>query len=218
LEDYAACFDELLSRLPLRRGFRGYLTDLLAPRDCNKTLTGLAGAEPVKGAQHAAVQRLQYFLSQSTWDVDQINRRRLELLVNDPATAPHERGMIAIDHSGDRKDGTRTAHVGRQRAGPRQDGQRHRHRDHGVGRRACASNATAGSHWSHRSAAFQCNGNGRRRSSTVSRSGWTIRTRSSSPGFSRTTVRSVSARVTFKRTMFAPWQSSLTLGHNNRNG
>jgi hypothetical protein len=52
----------------------------------NKTLTGL-GSEPVKGAQHAAVQRLQYFLSQSTWDADEVNDRRLELLVNDPATA-----------------------------------------------------------------------------------------------------------------------------------
>ncbi|WP_457784971.1 hypothetical protein, partial [Streptomyces mirabilis] len=31
---------------------------LLLPRDRNKTLTCLAGAEPVAGAQHAAVQRL----------------------------------------------------------------------------------------------------------------------------------------------------------------
>jgi hypothetical protein len=41
-------------------------------------LTGLEGAEPVAGAQHAAVQRLQYFPSQSTWDADEINQRRLE--------------------------------------------------------------------------------------------------------------------------------------------
>jgi SRSO17 transposase len=117
LEDYSAGFDQLFSRLVQRRGFREYLTGLLAPRDRNKTLTGLAGAEPVEGAQHAAVQRLQYFLSQSTWDADEVNRRRLELLVNDPVTAPHERGVIAIDDSGDRKDGTATAHVGRQRLG-----------------------------------------------------------------------------------------------------
>jgi SRSO17 transposase len=36
------------------------------------------------------------------------------MLVNDPATAPHIRGVIATDDSGDRKDGARTAHVGRQ--------------------------------------------------------------------------------------------------------
>ncbi len=60
------------------------------------------------------MQRLQYFLSQSTWDSDEVNRRRLELLVNDPPTAPHARGVLAIDDSGGRKDGTATAHVGRQ--------------------------------------------------------------------------------------------------------
>lgn len=85
-----------------------------------KTLTGLAGSEPVKGAQHAAVQRLQYFLSQFIWDADQVNDRRLVILINDPATAPHAHGVIAIDDSGDRKDGTRTAHVGRQWLGRRQ--------------------------------------------------------------------------------------------------
>ncbi|MDW5329629.1 transposase [Plantactinospora sp. KLBMP9567] len=117
MEDYAACFNELFSRLAQRRGFRDYLTGLLAPRDRNKTLTGLAGSEPVKGAQHAAVQRLQHFLSQSRWDPDEVNRRRLELLINDPATAPHGCGVIAIDDSGDRKDGTAPAHVGRQSLG-----------------------------------------------------------------------------------------------------
>src|SRR6266516_1723751 len=114
LEGYAARFDELFSRLAQRRGFREYLTGLLAPRDRNKTLTGLAGAEPVAGAQHAAVQRLQYFLSESTWDSVKVNDRRLELLLSDPATAPHSGGVLVIDDSGDRKDGSATAHVGRQ--------------------------------------------------------------------------------------------------------
>jgi SRSO17 transposase len=114
LEEYAARFDGLFCRLAQRRGFREYLTGLLAPRDRNKTLTGLAGAEPVAGAQHAAVQRLQYFLSESTWDCEKINDRRLELLLSDPATAPHAQGVLVIDDSGDRKDGRATAHVGRQ--------------------------------------------------------------------------------------------------------
>lgn len=114
LEDYAVHFDELFASLAQRRGFREYLTGLLAPRDRNKTLTCLAGAEPVVGAQHPAVQRLQYFLSESTWDSERINDRRLELLLGDPATAPHGRGVLVIDDSGDRKDGAATAHVGRQ--------------------------------------------------------------------------------------------------------
>jgi hypothetical protein len=114
LEDYAARFDDVFSALAQRRGFREYLTGLLAPRDRNKTLTGLAGAEPVVGAQHPAVQRLQFFLSESVWDPEKINARRLALLRADPATAPHGRGVLVIDDSGDRKDGTATAHVGRQ--------------------------------------------------------------------------------------------------------
>jgi hypothetical protein len=114
LEGYAARFDDLFSHMAQRRGFREYLAGLLAPRDRNKTLTCLAGAEPVTGAQHPAVQRLQYFLSESCWDPEEVNARRLGLLRADPATAPHEHGVLVIDDSGDRKDGTATAHVGRQ--------------------------------------------------------------------------------------------------------
>src|SRR5947199_3871658 len=114
LEGYAARFDDLFTHVAQRRGFREYLAGLLAPRERNKTLTALAGAEPVTGAQHPVVQRLQVFLSESRWDPEQLNARRLELLAADPATAPHEGGVLVIDDSGDRKDGTRTAHVGHQ--------------------------------------------------------------------------------------------------------
>src|SRR6266536_367166 len=117
LEGYAARFDDLFTRVAQRRGFREYLAGLLAPRDRNKTLTALAGAEPVTGAQLPAVQRLQFFLSESRWDPDRVNERRLELLLKDPATAPHEAGVLVIDDSGDRKDGIKTAHVGRQYLG-----------------------------------------------------------------------------------------------------
>jgi hypothetical protein len=117
LEGYAARFDDVFGSLAQRRGFREYLAGLLAPRDRNKTLTALAGAEPVAGAQHPAVQRLQFFLSESRWDPDRVNARRLELLLAGPATAPHGGGVLVIDDSGDRKDGTKTAHVGRQYLG-----------------------------------------------------------------------------------------------------
>jgi SRSO17 transposase len=114
LEDYAARFDALLSRLAQRRGLRAYLQGLLLPRDRNKTMTALAGAEPVVGAQHAAVQGLQWFLTESSWDHERVNQRRVQLLLDDPATAPHERGALVIDDSGDRKAGSKTAHVARQ--------------------------------------------------------------------------------------------------------
>ena len=115
LEGYAARFDDLFGSLAQRRGFREYVAGLLAPRDRNKTLTALAGAEPVAGAQHPAVQRLQFFLSESRWDPERVNDRRLELLRCDPATAPHGGGVLVIDDSGDRKDGVKDrGHVGRQ--------------------------------------------------------------------------------------------------------
>jgi hypothetical protein len=117
LEDYAAQFDALFTSLAQRRGFRAYLQGLLLPRDRNKTLTALAGAEPVVGAQHRAVQGLQWFLSEAPWDAEQVNRRRVQLLLDDPATAPHEQGVLVIDDTGARKAGNKTAHVARQYLG-----------------------------------------------------------------------------------------------------
>src|SRR5918993_334642 len=73
LEDYVQRFDSLFSSLAQRRGFRDYLQGLLLPRDRNKTLTGLAGAEPITGAQHREVQRLQWFVSESAWDHEVVN-------------------------------------------------------------------------------------------------------------------------------------------------
>jgi hypothetical protein len=117
LEAYAAELDVLFGSLAQRRGFRDYLQGLLLPRDRNKTLTGLAGAEPITGAQHREVQRLQWFLSESAWDDQVVNDRRVQLLCQDPATAPHDAGALVIDDTGDRKDGTATAHVARQYLG-----------------------------------------------------------------------------------------------------
>ncbi|WHM41531.1 transposase [Streptomyces sp. BPTC-684] len=89
----------------------------MLPRDRNKTLTCLAGTEPVVGAQRAAVQRLQFFLSESAWDSEQVNAGRLELLLADPAAAPHGNGVLVVDDSEDREAGTATAHVGKQYLG-----------------------------------------------------------------------------------------------------
>src|SRR5919205_1065582 len=111
LEAYAAEFDPLFGTLAQRRGFREYLQGLLLPRDRNKTLTALAGAEPVVAAQASAVQRLQFFLSESTWDAEAINTRRVALLLSDPATAPHPDGVLVVDDTGDRKAGSHTDHV-----------------------------------------------------------------------------------------------------------
>src|SRR5512132_3510746 len=117
LEDYATQFDPLFGSLAQRRGLRAYLQGLLLPRDRNKTMTALAGAEPIVGAQHAAVQGLQWFLTESSWDHERVNQRRVQLLLEDPATAPHGQGALVLDDTGDRKAGRHTAHVARQYLG-----------------------------------------------------------------------------------------------------
>jgi hypothetical protein len=114
LEEYAARFDGLFRARAQREGFRRYLEGLLLPAERNKTLTALANAEPLAGAQRREAQSLQWFLSESGWDPEGVNRRRLELLLEGPATAANGKGVLVIDEHGDRKWGKRTAHVGRQ--------------------------------------------------------------------------------------------------------
>jgi hypothetical protein len=117
LEEYAAQFDDLFTHAAQRRNFRDYLAGLLLPRDRNKTLTGLAGAEPIVQAQAAAVQRLQFFVSEANWDAEAVNARRLTIATADPRLAPHAGGVLVVDETGDRKDGTKTAHVAHQYLG-----------------------------------------------------------------------------------------------------
>jgi hypothetical protein len=114
LEEYAARFDDLFRARAQREGFRRYLEGLLLPTERNKTLTTLANTEPVAGAQRKEAQSLQWFLSESGWNPQEVNERRLELLFGVAAMAPKEDGVLVIDEHGDRKWGKRTAHVGRQ--------------------------------------------------------------------------------------------------------
>lgn len=117
LETFAGSFDDLFSKRSQREAFRRYLEGLLLPQERNKTLTALANTEPVVGSTKPEAQRLQGFLSESSWDPQQINERRLRLLFETPHTAPTAQGVLAIDETGDRKWGTKTAHVGRQYLG-----------------------------------------------------------------------------------------------------
>jgi hypothetical protein len=117
LEDYAAHFDDLFSNRAQSEGFRRYLEGLLLAEERNKTLTALANTEPVVGAQRKEAQSLQWFLTESTWDPEEINRRRVEVIQEDSQTAPQKSGALVIDETGDRKDGKATAHVGKQYLG-----------------------------------------------------------------------------------------------------
>ena len=117
LEDYAQRFDALFSSLAQRRGFRDYLQGLLLARDRDKTLTGLAGTEPITGAQHREVQWLQWFLSELAWDHEQLNQRRVQLLREDPATTPMMRACWCWTAPAIARTGTATAHVAHQYLG-----------------------------------------------------------------------------------------------------
>ncbi len=117
LEAYARAFDPLFSKRNQRETFRRYLEGLLLSSGRNKTLTGLANTEPVVESVHPQAQKLQWFLSESTWDPAAVNERRLGLLQQSVATAATPRGVLVIDETGDRKWGNKTAHVGRQYLG-----------------------------------------------------------------------------------------------------
>jgi SRSO17 transposase len=112
LEDYAQSFDDLFGAQ--RHGFRRYLEGLLLPAERNKTWTALANTEPIVGAHRREAQSLQRFLSESRWDPEKVNERRLEVLLEESSTAPSEKGVLVIDEHSDRKWGKHTAHVGRQ--------------------------------------------------------------------------------------------------------
>src|SRR2546423_12399447 len=114
LEEYLEHFDPWLSKSNQREGLRRYVEGLLLPSERHKTLTGLVNTEPLVGAQLPRAQKLQWFLSESTWDERKVQAQRLQLLLDDPSTAPSEQGVFVIDETGDRKDGHKTAHVSRQ--------------------------------------------------------------------------------------------------------
>ena len=97
LEDYAMSFDDLFGARAQRHSFRRYLEGLLLPAERNKTLTALANTEPVVGAQRKEAQSLQWFLSESRWDPEKVNERRLEVLFEESTTAPDEKGVLVID-------------------------------------------------------------------------------------------------------------------------
>jgi SRSO17 transposase len=83
----------------------------------NKTLTAVANTEPAIGSQRKEAQSLQWFLAESSWKPEEVNRRRVELMLEDPKTAPVDSSVLVIIETGDRKDGNASAHVGKQYRG-----------------------------------------------------------------------------------------------------
>jgi SRSO17 transposase len=63
------------------------------------------------------VQRRQFFVSAARWEAEAGNARRLTITTTEPRLAPHPGGVLVIDETGERKDGTKTAHVAHQYLG-----------------------------------------------------------------------------------------------------
>jgi SRSO17 transposase len=112
LDQYAHACDKLFHTPIQRRRFREYRAGLLLPRDRNKPLTALVGAEPSTQAQTAPVQQRQFFLTEADWDAEAVSSRQIDLLRAEPLTSPPAEGALVIDETGVRQDGTHTAHVG----------------------------------------------------------------------------------------------------------
>ena len=117
LEASAQQVDARFSTVNQRGAVRRSLAGRLLPTARHKPLTALANAEPIVGAQDAAVPALPGFLSASTGDAQALTKRRGELLRADPGTAPDAAGVLVIAATGDRTWGTKTAHAGRQYLG-----------------------------------------------------------------------------------------------------
>ena len=96
LEDYAARFDDLFASRAQRGGFRRYLEGLLLPDERNKTLTALANTEPVIRAQRKEAQSLQWFLAESSWEPEVVNRRRAAGAAEGALVAGALRNAVAI--------------------------------------------------------------------------------------------------------------------------
>ncbi|GGL95523.1 hypothetical protein GCM10010840_36990 [Deinococcus aerolatus] len=118
LDNGCTQLDHVFNRPTQREALRLYLQGLVLGTKRHNTATGLANTAPGKaGSQHKAAQRLQWFLSESTWDPDQLHRAHLDVMRRGCATAPTAAAVLVIDETGIRKYGTQTAHVGRQYLG-----------------------------------------------------------------------------------------------------
>lgn len=100
IDQFLAEFDDLFSRRSARQSVRQYLIGLLLPREHNKALTVLASLVP-----DADRQSLHHFLHDSPWDASALNERRLALWQARSDLAPHARGVLVVDETGDRKRG-----------------------------------------------------------------------------------------------------------------
>jgi len=111
LETFFEKFDPLWSRPNQRQGFRAYALGLLS--EAHRKNIEAMNAKMIA----PAYQSLHHFLTETPWDVQEVNHRRLELLMANRRTAPRPEGVLIIDDSGVPKKGRHTEGVKRQYIG-----------------------------------------------------------------------------------------------------
>jgi hypothetical protein len=92
-------FGDLFASEPQRRHFAEYLTGLMVAQ--RKTVLGIHD----EFAQTTDQSCLNRFLTEAPWDVEALNRRRLELLQKHPSTCYSQQGVIPIDNTLIDRDG-----------------------------------------------------------------------------------------------------------------
>ena len=133
LEGYAARFDDLFGSLAQRRGsaitWPGCWRRGIAYDADGFGWGGAGGRGAASGVAALAVLPVRIPV-----DAELVNARRPELLLADPATAPHDARMLVIDDSGTRMDRAKSPHVGHQWLGRYgKMGQPRGHLHHAVG-------------------------------------------------------------------------------------
>jgi hypothetical protein len=110
-ESFFENFNDLWSRPNQVQAFRAYTLGLLSETQ-RKNIEAMS-AKIVE----QDYQSFHHFLSEAPWDAAELNRRRLEILMDDRRTAPRGSGVLILDDTGVPKKGTATEGVKRQYIG-----------------------------------------------------------------------------------------------------
>src|SRR3954469_25253046 len=99
VQDALAQFGDLFENEPQRRHFAEYLTGLIIAE--RKTVLGIHD-EFARTTDQSCLNR---FLTEAPWDVQDLNRRRRDLLQKDPSTRYSDQGVIPLDNTLIDRDG-----------------------------------------------------------------------------------------------------------------
>ncbi len=93
VEEALRDFGDLLPNEPQRRHFAQYLTGLYVA--ARKNVSAI-NREFARSTDQSCLNR---FLTEATWDIAELNQRRLDLLQGDPSTRYSEQGIIPLDNT-----------------------------------------------------------------------------------------------------------------------